>query len=316
MNLSWDDLYDPDETEGPEEITVTRGGQRATVTSLGGALRSYEVDGREVIVGFEAGEPTPGMHGAVLAPWPNRLDGGRYVFGGTAFEVPVNEPERNTANHGFAHDLRWSLTSTDVMVKATVELHDLPGYPFPIGLTARYALTEAGLTVTVGVINEGPVLAPFGIGFHPWLSPGDARVDECTLSVDASGWLETDDRLLPVGVRPLPDELNFRTPRRLGTTVLDDCFTKALRDDTGRSWVRLSSPDGKTAAIWSRAPLDYWQLCTGDFPDLGPLARAGVAAEPMSCPANALASGDHLVRLHPERTWMVAWGLCLLDGTP
>ena len=295
-----------------DELALTREGQSIVVTASGGALRSYRVGGRDVVVPFAPGAPTPGMHGAVLAPWPNRLDGGRYVFDGVEHRVPVNEPGRDNANHGFTHELRWRLASDGVSVTASVLLDGLPGYPFTIRLEVRYALGPDGLTITATATNRGGTDAPFGIGFHPWLSPGAERVDDCLLSVDAAAWVETDDRLLPAGVRPVPPELDYSTrPRPVGAARLDDGFAEAVRGQDGRSWVRLASPDGLTAAAWSRAPLDFWQICTGDFPDLGPLERAGVAAEPMSCPANALASGDHLMRLHPGRSRTVSWGLCL-----
>ena len=294
------------------ELILTRGHQQAVVAGQGGALRAYRVAGRDVIVPLGPGLPTSGLHGAVLAPWPNRLDGGRYVFDGVQHQVPVNEPARDNANHGFVHDMDWHLTRAgEDTATATVLLETPPGYPFTIELAVRYALADDGLTATTTVTNRGGTHAPFGIGFHPWLSPGDASVDDCTLSIDASGWIETDERLLPVSNRPVPAELDFTRPRPVGTVVMDDGFTGATRDEDGRSWVRLASPDGYTAAIWSRAPLDFWQVTTGDFPDLGPLQRAGVAAEPMSCPANALASGDHLIRLRPGQELALSWGLCL-----
>lgn len=297
---------------GPE-LSITRGAQRIAVVSRGAALRSYRVRERDVIVPFDAGAATPGMHGAVLAPWPNRLDGGRYLFDEVKHQVPVNEPGRNNANHGFTPDLCWSLDRDDDSITATVLLEGLPGYPFTIRLVVCYALGDDGLAVTGVATNLGATDAPFGIGFHPWLSPGDFRVDDCVLSIGASRWIKTDDRLLPVGSRPIPGELDFAASRLVGTAVLDDGFTGLIRDGTGRSWVTLTSPDGVTAAIWSRSPLEFWQACTGDFPELGPLARAGVAAEPMSCPANALASGDHLARIQPGQSLTVSWGLCLMN---
>lgn len=294
------------------ELILTRGHQQAVVAGQGGALRAYRVAGRDVIVPLGPGLPTSGLHGAVLAPWPNRLDGGRYVFDGVQHQVPVNEPARDNANHGFVHDMDWHLTRAgEDTATAMVLLDTAPGYPFTVELAVHYALTGDGLAITVTATNRGDTDAPFGIGFHPWLSPGNARVDDCELSIGASGWVETDERLLPVTTRPIPPELDFTAPRLVGGAVLDHGFAGATRDGDGRSWVRLASPDGFAAAAWSRAPLDYWQVTTGDFPELGPLERAGVAAEPMSCPANALASGDHLFRLHPGQDLVLSWGLCL-----
>ena len=73
------------------------------------------------------------------------------------------------------------------------------GYPWPVRVRLTYALTGAGLHVTAEGTNLGATTAPYGIGFHPWLSPGDGAVDDCTLQVDAERHVTVDDRLLPTG---------------------------------------------------------------------------------------------------------------------
>jgi len=64
------------------QVHLSRGGQRATIATVGAALREFSVDGSDVIVPFAADEVAPAFHGMVLAPWPNRLADGRYSFGG------------------------------------------------------------------------------------------------------------------------------------------------------------------------------------------------------------------------------------------
>lgn len=294
------------------EAVITCGDQKAVVSSRGGALLSYSVQGRDVVVPLRPDNPAGGMYGAVLAPWPNRLDSGRYVFDGIEHEVPINEVARNNAIHGFVHDMAWTLKcSGEKAVTASVLLEELPGYPFRMSLSVHYELDDAGLTVTATAMNLGESEAPFGIGFHPWLASGGAQLDECVLEIHASSWIMPNERLLPVGVRDIPDALDFSAPRVIAGAVLDDGFAGAIRDADGKTWIRLASPDGYTSAVWSLAPLDFWQVCSGDFPELGHFQRAGLAAEPMSCPANSFASGDHLTCLAPEQALTVSWGLCL-----
>ena len=72
-----------------------------------------------------------------------------------------------------------------------------------------------------------------------------------------------------------------------------------LRDDDGLSWIRLTGADGRTAAVWMDESMDTWQVCTGDHLDAVAWRRTGVAAEPMSCIADAFRTGDRLVRLEP-----------------
>lgn len=293
------------------QFAISHGDQQAVITERGAALRSYRVGERDVVVPFGADELPPAMHGAILLPWPNRLADGRYRFDGTTHQLPINEPDRRVANHGLVHTLDWRpVGHSDSHVELALTLLPRPGYPYRLDVHVRYRLAADGLTVRLTAANTGEARAPYGVGFHPWLSPGRARIDDCILRVDAGRWLRTDDRLLPVATKLPPVEKDFSTARMLGGTSLDDGFAAATYRD-GRSWVRLTAPDGSTAAAWMRPPLAYWQVCTGDFPETGRYERTGVAAEPMSCPANAFVTGQDLAVIAPGATHTVSWGLCL-----
>ncbi len=71
----------------------------------------------------------------------------------------------------------------------------------------------------------------------------------------------------------------------------------------------LERPDGSTAAIWMDGSMDCWQVCSADHID--GYERFGLAAEPMSCYADAFNSGDRLVHLGPGESHEVRWGATL-----
>jgi aldose 1-epimerase len=295
-------------------------GSTAVITEVGASLRHFDVAGRDVIVSYPQEDLSPAGHGAILAPWPNRLADGAYSFDGTDYQVPVTEPARSTALHGLAMHERWTLahltTTEAVLTLATVPIN---GYPWPLLLTARYELRGAELTITVSATNLGGNDAPYGIGFHPWLSPGDGGLDAATLRLDATRWVRPDERLLPAGVEDLPEAFDFRDERVVGATDLDDAFLEPVRDADGLSWIRLTGTDGRTAAVWMDSSMDAWQVCSGDHIGAVDYRRRGLAAEPMSCIADAFNTGDGLVRLAAAddadpaaSTHTVRWGLSLL----
>lgn len=292
---------------------LVHGDQRATITEVGASLREYAVGDRDVIVPFDVGGLPPASHGAVLIPWPNRLRDGRYDWDGTTYQVPVTEPDRWTALHGLAAWERWApvpgVAARPDSITLGLDLVPIKGYPFQLRSTLTYTLSVAGLHVHLATTNIGDRVAPYGTGFHPWLSPGGAAVDECTLRLDAATRVTTDDRLLPTGTEPAGD-LDFRTPRSLAGVALDDGYVDVTRDDDGLSWIQLSAPDGRTAAVWMDDSMDTWQVCTGD--GIPGVNRNGVAAEPMTCIADAFRTGDRLVRLEPGQTHEVVWGATLL----
>ena len=288
-------------------------GQRAVVTAVGASLREYTVDGRDVVLPFDETAIAPAFSGAVLAPWPNRLRDGVYSYDGSTFEVPLTEHLRHTALHGLVATTTFDTTDADA-TSVTLEHVIVPthGYPWPVRVRLTYALTGAGLHVTAEGTNLGTTTAPYGIGFHPWLSADGANLDECTLRLDAATRVTTDERLLPTGTEPAAGSYDLREQARLAGVDLDDAYVDVLRDADGLSWTRLSAPDGRTSAVWMDGSMDTWQVCTGDHVGDVAFRRSGVAAEPMSCIADAFRTGERLVRLEPGASHEVTWGATLL----
>ncbi|WP_284249381.1 aldose 1-epimerase family protein [Litorihabitans aurantiacus] len=291
----------------------------AVVTQVGASLRSFTVAGRDVISSYPESDLAPAGHGAILAPWPNRLADGAYTFDGVSYQLPITEVERRTALHGLVTHQRWDLAHAST-TEVVLSLQTVPvaGYPWSLLLTVTYTLSGPGLAVTVHASNLSDSPAPYGVGFHPWLSPGEGGLEDATFSLDATRWIRPDERLLPVGEEDLPQHLDFRSARAVGTTDIDDAFTGITRDGDGLSWGRLTGTDGRTAAIWTNDSMDTWQVCTGDHLDAVEYRRQGLAVEPMSCIADAFNTGDRLVRLAPAggtdgvAQHVVTWGLRLL----
>lgn len=292
--------------------TLTLGDQHAVVAAVGATLREYRVGTRDVVLPFDEDVLAPAFSGAVLAPWPNRLRDGEYDRDGRTYEVPVSEHARRTALHGLVAYVAFELTEraddgTSVTLEHTIV--PTPGYPWAVRIRVTYRLSEAGLSVHTAADNVGSGVAPYGVGFHPWLSPGEAAVDDCTLTLGASRHVTVDDRLLPTGDVPVEGIDDLRGGVALRGVAFDDAWVSPDRDDEGLSWARLASGDGATVAMWADAGCAAWQICTGDGIPL--IERRGVAIEPMSCIADAFRTGDHLVELAAGDVHEITWGLRL-----
>ena len=171
------------------------GDQRAVVAAVGASLREYTVGGRDVVLPYPQDAIAPAFSGMVLAPWPNRLCDGQYEYAGTTYDVPLNEHDRQNALHGLISHITFSTvdeSATSVAVEHTIV--PTTGYPWPVRVRVTYSLSDAGLRVQTDVTNLGTASAPFGLGFHPWLSPGDGVVDDATLQVDAALHVTVDAR--------------------------------------------------------------------------------------------------------------------------
>ncbi len=289
---------------------ISLGAQQAVITEVGATLRSYAVDDVAVLDGFDVGELSSAGRGQILAPWPNRLEDGRYARYGKEGRAALDEPERHNAIHGLVRWLPWSVRTRDAsQVALGCVLHPQPAYPWRLDLQIAYALDDRGLTVTAAATNLSDAPAPFGIGFHPYLTVG-APLDEAFLTVPARHRLATDERGLPTteeAVEGTP--FDFRTRRAIGAVTMDTCFTDLVRGDDGVVRVTAEGPDGRRASVWAGRGFDYVMIYTGDTLEPALRRRRGIAIEPMTCPANAFRSGLGVLRLQPDRPWTGAWGI-------
>lgn len=296
-----------------EQFEIRHRSARATIVEVGGGVREYVVGERPVLDPYPLGAMCDGAHGAPLIPWPNRLGDGAYRFDEVDYNVSLTEPKKRNAIHGFLRWRSWQPVSqaADRVVMGT-HLRPLKGYPFALDLEVAYLLGQDGLEVSTTAVNVGDRACPYGAGQHPYLSPSVGRVDDCTLNLAASTVILTDDeRQLPTGTASVDGtDFDFRPGRRLGSQELDTPFTDLSRDEAGRAWARLVSPDGSGVALWVDDNYPIIQIYTGDNLSRG-RQRLGLGVEPMTCPPNAFQSGERLIRLEPGQSVTTTWGVRL-----
>ena len=182
-----------------EQFELTAGAHRVVVVEVGGGIREW--DG--VLLGYGEHEMCSSGRGQVLAPWPNRLAGGRYDWDGHELQLPVNEVASGSAIHGLVRWASWRPVEREpgsVVVEHV--LQPQPGYPFALRLRIEYRLTEAGLTVRTEAENLGTNACPFGVGHHPYVLAPTGRVDDLSLDGELIGEQQLDEtRYRPGGWR-------------------------------------------------------------------------------------------------------------------
>jgi aldose 1-epimerase len=293
-----------------EQFVIRHAGCEATITEVGATLRRYRVDGHDVLDGFGEQERATDGRGQVLAPWPNRIAEGRYTYGRHECQAPLNEVSRRTAIHGLVRWLDWSpVAREDASVSLACRIRPQPGYEWRVDLEVAYAVGERGLTVRLLARNTGDERAPFGAGFHPYLTLG-APVDGLELTVPATHYLDLSDPDLPPPAHAVDGEHDFTAPRRVGATRLDTAYGELVRGEDGLAVARLADPDsGRSVELWVDAEYPYLMIYTGDKVARPERRRAGIAIEPMTCPPDALRSGADLVELDPGESWSGSWGV-------
>jgi aldose 1-epimerase len=295
-----------------EQVKLTSGRLRLTVVTVGGGLRELTCDGWAVLDGYGPDEVALGAYGQALIPWPNRLADGVYEFEGNRYQLPLTEPDKHNAIHGFARWLPWNVEKREPSrAVLTLLLYPRAGYPFALHIAIEYTLSSSGVTVRTTARNVGRSALPYANGFHPYISVGTPAVDRCRLRIAAASWLPIDDQGIPTGRKHVEgSEYDFRTAREIGATRLDTGYADLIRDEDGMARIELESPDhSRMVSVWMDHSYRYVMAFSGDsLPDAARRRRA-LGVEPMSAAPNAFQSGEGLRTLRSGEAWSTTWGI-------
>jgi aldose 1-epimerase len=300
------------------QIVLRHADYEASIASVGASLRRLRHLDRDLVVPFAEDELRPGYRGATLAPWPNRVVDGSYVYDGEEQQLALTEPDRGHALHGLA--VWQDFAAIDVHEDRLTLQVDLPaqqGYPYQVRVTVDFALGAEGLVTTVTGTNVGARTAPWGTAPHPYLVAGPGLVDDWSLELPATQYLTvTEDRLIPLELAEVTagdGAFDFRTPRPIGETFIDHAFTGLTRDDRGQAVVLVRDVSGAGVMLAFEAACPWVQVHTADRPNREE-NRIGLAVEPMTCAPDAFNSGLGLIHLAPGESHRASWRIAALDA--
>lgn len=288
----------------PIVVLADAAGHRVRIAFHGAALLSLEVPRNggvfDIAWGYrDAAEikARKGSHFAILAPFGGRVGDARYRFDGRDYDLePAVAGPAREFRHGFVRGADFAipeLLADEASARCTLTtsaIRPRPGYPFSIDLAVAFTLDATGLTLEARMRNVGDRPAPCFVGWHAYFRAGGGMADDWTLEIPARTTIRTDDKLIALpgdaAYVPLDDApaLDFRNPRAIGDTVLDNGYTDLVPDGGGRIRTRLSDPaDDFTVTVWQESGVMH--AFTGDT--LGAGARSAVALEPMAFMADA-----------------------------
>jgi aldose 1-epimerase len=295
------------------QYVIRHASQEAVITEVGADLRSYTVDGADVVDGYAEGEMRTVGRGMPLLPWPNRIEDGRYEFMKQTYQTPLTEPARHNALHGLTQWMSWQGRDQQAdRVVMRLTLHPQDGYPFALELAVEYRLTDQGLRVETRATNMGERPLPYGTGQHPYFTVGTDQIDQAWLRIPALLRMEANERLIPTGrlIQVEGTEFDFLEARPIGPISMDTAFAGMVADADGIIRVVMRAPDrGRELTIWMEKPYEYLMVYTGDtIPDRR-RRRKGIAIEPMTCAPNAFRTGLGLITLEAGKSTSAIWGL-------
>ena len=303
------------------QVRLAAHDQELIAVEVGGGLRAYRAAGRDVLDPYPEDRMADGGRGQLLAPWPNRLAGGKFQWRGRVLQTALTEVEAGNAIHGLVRWANWTVPDSTPQpwgpqtppdtTTVTYCLHPQPGWPWTVDLRVTYRLVaEQGLEVRTWVTNRSAEECPIGLGWHPYLAALDDVVDGCRLTVPAATAYRADERGIPQERVPVEGtDLDFRAGRVIGPTRLDVAFTDLHRDRDGRARVRLEGSRAAPVELWMDAHYTHLMVYTGDTLSDAGRRRRGLAVEPMTAAADMLNNHDGLKLLPSGETFEAAWGI-------
>ncbi|MGL4460931.1 MAG: aldose 1-epimerase [Planctomycetia bacterium] len=242
--------------------------------------------------GQEARHGTP-----ILAPFPNRIAGGRFTWDGKDYALPCNERGGKNAIHGFVYTKPWRTVDlhcddAGACVRGEFQLSvDAPDHvdhwPADFKLAVDYRLSGSTLEMLLAVENPDLKPLPFGVGTHPYFRfplVDGTPLDEVEVVVAADQVVELVE-CLPTGrVTPAAGKQDLTAGVRMGDVTPDDLYRGIRPTTDARPMVKHRLRDHRQRMeleIEHDADFGYVIVFT-------PPHRQAVCIEPYTCATNAV----------------------------
>jgi aldose 1-epimerase len=286
---------------------------KATISTAGAALKRLTVGGTDLITITTGHDLNPYADGLVMAPWANRIDGGKWKLDGQELQLEINDPSMNNAIHGLVSQTIFEIANqTESSVTLTTLIQPTAGYPFNLEIAVTYELTNDGIDVKHFAKNLSENAAPFVVGAHPYLQISGTPTEQLEIKSSVRTVDLVNERKIPIGKQDISgSEFDITDWRELSTCNFDHGFSNLVRDSNGRAHHLLRSPSGEVLDIWQSAEMKYAFIFTPDFytNNADQTRRTAIAIEPQTGPANAFNSKEDLIWIEPNQAFDASWGL-------
>jgi aldose 1-epimerase len=284
------------------ENTLT-GESCRVVPAFGGIVRELKLKANSQIHSlidcpdsYESMQINNNYQSAILFPFPSRIPDGKFTFEGASYQLPINEPARGNAIHGFVHGSVFEVinqaTHNDTAILSLLYKYngELSGYPFPFELTINYILMPNVLGIEFEVKNTGKNTMPAAFGWHPYFKFDGVSVDDLSIEIQSKTTVTFDQNMIPTG------KVDFENKGliELKNKILDNCFVVDTTQKLVTTRLIDSKKNIKLSISQDVARFPYLVVYT-------PNSRDRVAIEPLTSNVNALNTGEGLMTLKPKQ---------------
>lgn len=277
-------------------------GNSFSIVPEGGAnVLDIRFSGKSILDGYQTPDELRAAKwgkSALLFPFPNRLNRGRYEWLGSTYEFPLNNATTENAIHGFvrneAFEVEYIFLAKDhaSILCSYVYEGQRSYYPFPFSLEVEFTIYDSGkFTLEAACLNLHRESIPIGFGWHPYFRLAETA-DEHAMQLPPCEKIAITDRMIPTGERS--DFPAFQRKKRVGDAFLDNCF--ASKKTSGAYKMTLEGEGRRIAVKANARQFPFFQVFT-------PPHRESIALEPMSCNVDAFNNREGLITLAPDKEW-------------
>jgi aldose 1-epimerase len=204
------------------DIVLERNGfQLVLIPDLGGSIRSFTLNGQNVLLPASEQKPPNPLKtaGFPLFPFSGRIRNAKFSWNDRAVQLEGNFPPEPHAIHGQAWLASWTVDSVTAD-QALLSFDYQPGdWPWPYRAIQHFELMDDGLKLTLTLENLSAEEMPAGLGWHPYFPRGDAE-----LSANVSSIWVADHGEIPNRQAELGKGTDIRVAQRVDALCLDNAF--------------------------------------------------------------------------------------------
>lgn len=232
---------------------------------------------------------------AILFPFANRVEDGKYSHNKNQFQLNANNKEENNALHGLVYNRTFSIKNKSVdndkaelVLKLDYnQLED--GFPFPFSILLKYTFSKNKLNLEVTVENKSESSFPFTIGWHPYFLSDN--LNKSVLNFESHLKLNHGERNIGINLEDITPIKNLN----LKDKSLDDCWQLESQDlvfETPKYKLQISSSEANS----------FLQVYT-------PPKKNTIAIEPTTGVSNSFNNKIGLKILEPNEVYDITWSL-------
>jgi aldose 1-epimerase len=237
-------------------------------------------------------EGIPQYMGALLFPFVDRLENGKYVFEEVEYTLPCNEENHKNSLHGFMNNNIFQVLQLSAnQEQASAELFynyegTFEGYPFSCTITVCYTLNAKGFDCSTSVKNKSGGNMPIGMGWHPYFLLTE-NPSQYEVSVPAMASFIIREDYINTGKKVSFDKreeflkINNFAFNAYALNQVNDSTKTILRDKKNKTDITIESRG-----------FPYLQLYV--------VAEKAIAIEPLTCMGNSFNNGIGLTILAPN----------------